>query len=216
MDSMIYVLFIAVIIPLLLTVFIVEKKSRLPMAFFIIGIFSSAFVSEINGLLYGVLDIPMQEFVLRVTPITEEVVKVIPILLYALMVSDDRDTLVTISMISGIGFAVLENAYVLLQSIESFSLLTAIVRGFGTGLMHGMCTLLVGFGISFVRKQRKIFGAGLFALLSLAITYHALFNMLIQSRLLILGALLPMLTYVPFFLKRNLGKKQEGKVVKKS
>lgn len=216
MDSMIYVLFIAVIIPLLLTVFIVERKSRLPMAFFIIGIFSSAFVSEINGLLYGVLDIPMQEFVLRVTPITEEVVKVIPILLYALMVSDDRDTLVTISMISGIGFAVLENAYVLLQSIESFSLLTAIVRGFGTGLMHGMCTLLVGFGISFVRKQRKIFGAGLFALLSLAITYHALFNMLIQSRLLILGALLPMLTYVPFFLKRNLGKKQEGKVVKKS
>lgn len=216
MDSMIYVLFIAVIIPLLLTVFIVEKKSRLPMAFFIIGIFSSAFVSEINGLLYGVLDIPMQEFVLRVTPITEEVVKVIPILLYALMVSDDRDTLVSISMISGIGFAVLENAYVLLQSIESFSLLTAIVRGFGTGLMHGMCTLLVGFGISFVRKQRKIFGAGLFALLSLAITYHALFNMLIQSRLLILGALLPMLTYVPFFLKRNLGKKQEGKVVKKS
>lgn len=216
MDSMIYVLFIAVIIPLLLTVFIVEKKSRLPMAFFIIGIFSSAFVSEINGLLYSVLDIPMQEFVLRVTPITEEVVKVIPILLYALMVSDDRDTLVTISMISGIGFAVLENAYVLLQSIESFSLLTAIVRGFGTGLMHGMCTLLVGFGISFVRKQRKIFGAGLFALLSLAITYHALFNMLIQSRLLILGALLPMLTYVPFFLKRNLGKKQEGKVVKKS
>lgn len=216
MDSMIYVLFIAVIIPLLLTVFIVEKKSRLPMAFFIIGIFSSAFVSEINGLLYGVLDIPMQEFVLRVTPITEEVVKVIPILLYALMVSDDRDTLVSISMISGIGFAVLENAYVLLQSIESFSLLTAIVRGFGTGLMHGMCTLLVGFGISFVRKQRKIFGAGLFALLSLAITYHALFNMLIQSRLLILGALFPMLTYVPFFLKRNLGKKQEGKVVKKS
>lgn len=208
MDNMIYMLFAAIIVPLLLTLFIIEKKARLPLVFFVIGIFSSAFVSELNGLLFRIFDMPTQEFILRVTPLTEEIVKAIPILLYAVMISNKRETLITISMTTGIGFAVLENAFFLLQNPSAFSLLTAIIRGFSTGLMHGMCTLLVGFGISFVRKQKKIFATSVFALLALAVTYHSLFNMLIQSRLLIIGAILPAITYLPFFVNRNFIKKQ--------
>lgn len=208
MDNMIYMLFAAIIVPLLLMLFIIEKKARLPLVFFVIGIFSSAFVSELNGLLFRIFDMPTQEFVLRVTPLTEEIVKAIPILLYAVMISNKRETLITISMTTGIGFAVLENAFFLLQNPSAFSLLTAIIRGFSTGLMHGMCTLLVGFGISFVRKQKKIFATSVFALLALAVTYHSLFNMLIQSRFLILGAILPVITYLPFFVNRNFIKKQ--------
>lgn len=208
MDNMIYMLFAAIIVPLLLMLFIIEKKARLPLVFFVIGIFSSAFVSELNGLLFRIFDMPTQEFVLRVTPLTEEIVKAIPILLYAVMISNKRETLITISMTTGIGFAVLENAFFLLQNPSAFSLLTAIIRGFSTGLMHGMCTLLVGFGISFVRKQKKIFATSVFALLALAVTYHSLFNMLIQSRLLIIGAILPAITYLPFFVNRNFIKKQ--------
>lgn len=208
MDNMIYMLFAAIIVPLLLMLFIIEKKARLPLVFFVIGIFSSAFVSELNGLLFRIFDMPTQEFILRVTPLTEEIVKAIPILLYAVMISNKRETLITISMTTGIGFAVLENAFFLLQNPSAFSLLTAIIRGFSTGLMHGMCTLLVGFGISFVRKQKKIFATSVFALLALAVTYHSLFNMLIQSRLLIVGAILPAITYLPFFVNRNFIKKQ--------
>lgn len=208
MDNMIYMLFAAIIVPLLLMLFIIEKKARLPLVFFVIGIFSSAFVSELNGLLFRIFDMPTQEFILRVTPLTEEIVKAIPILLYAVMISNKRETLITISMTTGIGFAVLENAFFLLQNPSAFSLLTAIIRGFSTGLMHGMCTLLVGFGISFVRKQKKIFATSVFALLALAVTYHSLFNMLIQSRLLIIGAILPAITYLPFFVNRNFIKKQ--------
>ena len=55
-------------------------------------------------------------------------------------------------MAVGIGFAVLENAFYLLNS-DSFNMVDAIVRAFGAGLMHGMCTLLVGVGISFVKKK---------------------------------------------------------------
>jgi uncharacterized PurR-regulated membrane protein YhhQ (DUF165 family) len=68
--------------------------------------------------------------------------------------------------------------------------------------MHGMCTLLVGVGISFAKKRSKIFVVGTFALLSTAITYHGIYNMLVQSDYEIIGFLLPMATYVPFFVFR--------------
>lgn len=203
MDSVIYILFVSVFVPLLLMVMLVEKKSRLPILFFMVGIFISVFVSEVNGLLYRLLSMPMLDFTLKITPVTEEIVKALPVLFYAVTLSDKRETLFTISMATGIGFAVLENAFVLMQNADHFSMLSAVIRGFGTGLMHGMCTLLVGFGISFVHKKKKLFGPGTFALLSLAITYHAIFNMLIQSDLKVIGALFPIATYLPFFIRRN-------------
>ena len=204
MDYMIYALFISIFVPLLLMVLLVEKKARLPIIFFMAGIFISVFVSEINGMLLKEINLPMSEFTLIVTPVTEEIIKAFPILFYAVVISDKRETLFTISMATGIGFAVLENAYVLMQHMDSFSVLSAVIRGFGTGLMHGMCTLLVGIGISFIKRRKKIFASGTFALLSLAITYHAIFNMLIQSEYKMVGALFPVATYVPFLVKRNL------------
>ena len=111
------------------------------------------------------------------------------------------------------GFALLENAYYLVINYETFSIVSALVRGFGTGLMHGMCTLFVGFGISFIRKRRKLFAVGTFALLTTAITYHSIFNMLVQSTHPTFGALLPLVTYLPFLIWRHFKNKDKGKSV---
>jgi hypothetical protein len=83
-----------------------------------------------------------------------------------------------------------------------------VVRAFGAGLMHGMCTLLVGVGISFVKKRSKIFVVGTFALLSTAITYHGIYNMLVQSDYELIGYLLPISTYIPFVIWRLVRKKR--------
>jgi RsiW-degrading membrane proteinase PrsW (M82 family) len=87
-------------------------------------------------------------------------------------------------------------------------MIDAIVRAFGAGLMHGMCTLLVGVGISFVKKKQKLFVVGTFALLSTAITYHGIYNMLVQSDFEVIGYLLPITTYIPFVVWRIKKKKQ--------
>ena len=104
-------------------------------------------------------------------------------------------------MAIGIGFAVLENAYYLVNYVD-FSMIEAVIRAFGAGLMHGMCTLLVGVGISFVKKKRKLFAVGTFGLLSTAIVYHGVYNILIQSKFSTVGALLPIATYIPFVIWR--------------
>lgn len=206
MDDMIYILFVSVFVPILLMANLIEKKARLPIVFVLAGIFISVFAAELNGVLRQMLPLNNYELTIIVTPMTEEVLKALPVLFYALVISDKKERLFTASMATGIGFAVLENAYYLLTS-RHWNVLDAVARAFGTGLMHGMCTLLVGVGIIFVKKKRKIFWVGTFALLSTAITYHGIYNMLVQSQYEIIGYLLPISTYIPSLIWRLRKKK---------
>ena len=201
MDNIIYILFVAISIPILLMTILVEKKSRFPLIFVLVGIFVSVFSSEVNGLLSRLLSMDIYSITVIVTPVTEELLKALPILYYALVISDKREKLFTASMATGIGFAVLENAFYLLN-YPNFSMLSAVIRAFGAGLMHGMCTLLVGVGISFVKKKSKLFAVGTFGLLSTAIVYHGIYNILIQSKYSMVGAFLPIVTYIPFLIWR--------------
>ena len=212
MGNLIYILFISIFFPLFLMMLLVEKKARLPIVFVMVGIFISVFASEVNGVLLGKLNLTRYDATITLAPITEELLKALPILFYAIVISDKQETLFTASMATGIGFAILENAYYLIVNYETFSFVSALIRGFGTGLMHGMCTLVVGFGISFIRKKSKLFAVGTFALLSTAITYHSIFNMLIQSKYTMFGAFLPLVTYLPFFIWRQVKIKEKDKI----
>ena len=211
MDNLIYILFVSIFIPILLMACLVEKKSRQPMIFFLIGMFFSVFASEINAYLRSILPMSSFEITIVVTPISEEILKAFPILLFATIFTPKKEALFTASMAVGIGFAVLENAFYLLTS-NSFNMIDAMIRAFGAGLMHGMCTLLVGVGISFVKKKQKLFVVGTFALLSTAITYHGIYNMLVQSDFEVIGYLLPITTYIPFVVWRIKRKKSQAKL----
>ena len=206
MDYLIYMLFVSVFVPILLMACLIEKKARQPIIFVLIGIFVSVFAAEVNGLLQMLLPMSTFEVTIIVTPITEEILKAVPILVFAIVLDAKKEALFTAAMAVGIGFAVLENAYYLLND-ASFNMIDAIIRAFGAGLMHGMCTLLIGVGISFVKKKNKIFMVGTFALLSTAITYHGIYNMLVQSDYRAVGFLLPISTYIPFVVWRMNKKK---------
>ena len=210
MDNLIYILFVSVFVPILLMAGLLEKKAREPITFVLIGIFLSVFAAEVNGLLRNVLPMSTFEITIIVTPITEEILKAAPILVYATALGARKEKLFTAAMAVGIGFAVLENAFYMLNDV-SFNMIDAVIRAFGAGLMHGMCTLLVGVGISFAKKRSKIFVVGTFALLSTAITYHGIYNMLVQSEFEVIGFLLPMTTYIPFFVWRIKNNKKRQK-----
>ena len=213
MENLIYILFICITIPLALMACLIDKKPRRIVIFFITGICSAVFASEVNGILSSLMHVDIFDFTIRVTPVTEEIIKAIPVLFFAKEISDKKETLITVSLAVGIGFAIMENTYILTQNIENVSLLWSAMRGFGTGIMHGMCTFLVGTGFSFANKNKKLFVVGTFALLSLAITYHSVFNMLVQSELRYVGAALPIITYVPFdlWVYKNRKKRSEAK-----
>ena len=210
MDNLTYIAFISLTVSLALMLPLMEKKQRRLVVFMIVGIFACLFVSELNNILLGAFRGDIFFVTTTITPITEEVVKMLPILFFAIMVTDDRRTLIPISFAVGVGFALLENVVILTQNVENVTILWALVRGFGSGLVHGICTVMVGWGISYIKKRRKFFYCGTFALLSAAIIYHAIYNLLVQSQYQYVGILLPTITYIPIilFLRKN---KMKGK-----
>jgi len=217
MDSLIITFFITIAIPLVLMLFLLEKKSRLTVLFMIIGALMCVFASVINGSIQKAVNESVFQITTTYTPIVEELVKALPVLFFAFVFSDRRKTLVSLGMAVGIGFAILESTYILTSSSSTISIWWAIRRTFGAGLMHGICTASVGIGASFIRKKKKLFFPGTFAILSAAIIYHSIYNTLIQSQYKPIGLLLPIITYIPIIIalaitNRNEKKKQNADV----
>ena len=217
MDNLSYISFIAITVSLALMLPLMEKKLRRLVVFMITGIFSCLFVSELNNILLGVFQNDIFFVTTTVTPITEEIVKMLPILFFAIMVSDERSMLIPISYAVGVGFALLENVVILTQNVENVTILWALVRGFGSGLVHGICTVMVGWGISYIKKRRKFFYCGTFALLSAAVIYHAIYNLLVQSQYQYVGILLPTITYIPvvLFLRKKKSRRTESDLTRR-
>ena len=99
MDGLIYILFVAVSVPIMLMAGLIEKKARQPIIFVLIGIFTSVFAAEVNGLLTGLLPMSTYEITIIVTPIIEEILKAVPILIFATLLSAKKEALFTASMV---------------------------------------------------------------------------------------------------------------------
>lgn len=199
MDYLIYILAICISAPLMLMTALADPKSRRLLSFMILGIYISVLASEINSILAYVFRNSMDHFHITITftPVNEEILKALPLLFTAVAISDNREFLFQQAMSIGIGFAILENTFILLQNVESVSLLWAMIRGFASSLMHALCTISIGIGISMIKKRRKLFVCSTFAWLLTASIYHSMFNMLVQSDYWYVGVMIPIVSYIP-------------------
>ena len=206
MDNITYILYLCQALPMILALALMRGRPRVVLGFVIIGTTICLIASELNGTLYGLFGgEDMLYFCTTISPITEEIMKALPILFYAFFISDEVSALVPLSFATGLGFAILENLIVMMQNLSEIGVFWAFLRGIGAGLMHGVCTAAVGMGIVYVRKQKKLFIVGTIALLIMAMTYHGLYNSIIMSEYKYIGFLLPMTTYIPInfiFMKR--------------
>ena len=199
MDYMIYILAICISAPLILMAILADAKSRRLLGFMILGICLTVLASEINSLISSALADSMDYFhiTITITPVCEEILKALPLLFTAIVFDDNREVLFQRAMSIGIGFAILENTFILIKNAESVSLLWAMIRGFSSGLMHVLCTISIGIGISMIKRRKKLFVCSTFAWLMLATVYHSMYNMLVQSDYWYVGVAIPAISYIP-------------------
>ena len=186
-----------------MTLFVCKGKARTLLTFLFLGTVVCLFCGEFSAIVMKLLPFDLQYYTSNFTPLFEEVFKALPILVYAFMFKPKKRTLLECSILVGVGFAVLENAFILGGAAGTVSVTIALIRGFGAGMMHGVCTLAVGYGMTFVHTKRKLFYTGTTALLSVAIIYHSVYNTLVQSEHQLVGFLLPVITFVPVCLLLN-------------
>lgn len=197
MGNLNLILFVSFALPMIMSFFVCKGRVRTTMIFFFIGMCVCLFCGELSAVVLQALPYDKKFFATNIGPFFEEVFKAFPILVYVFVFKPERRNLYECAVMDGIGFAVLENAFTLGGSAVSVSVVDALMRGLGAGIMHGLCTLAVGYGMSFVYTRRKLFRTGTVAMLAVATVYHATYNTIVQSTHLWMGVLLPVITLVP-------------------
>ena len=230
MESMSYILFVCIAVPVAMMLLPIERKSRKVVLALLMGMFCCLFVSEVNGLLLRLTGSTTLYFTTNVTPLTEELVKILPVAYYATVFIDkdekeikksDRISIITIAFAIGVGFAMLENVIVLIRHISSVNMLFALIRGFSTGVMHSICTMLIANFIPYIYTNKKLYYCGTLCTFNLAVVFHSVFNLLVEADSGVannIGYLLPIIVYLilnvfvlkSFALKRH-NKKQSNK-----
>lgn len=196
MGNLNLILFISFAAPLLMTLFVCKGKARTLLTFLFIGTVVCLFCGEFSAMIMKLLPFERRYYTSNFTPLFEEVFKAFPILIYAFLFKPKKRTLLECSILIGVGFAVLENAFILGGAASSVTITNALIRGFGAGMMHGVCTLTVGYGMTFVHTRRKLFYTGTTALLTVAVIFHSVYNTLVQSSHQLVGFVLPVVTFI--------------------
>lgn len=196
-------IFLSLAAPLAMTFFVCRDRARRFVLFLLIGMVVALFCGHWNGFIREITAYSSRYFSSVIAPFSEELFKLLPLLVYTFAAKPKRETLLECAVAVGVGFAILENASYMFKLTTEFSVALALIRGFGTGIMHGLCTLSEGIGLSFVRIRRKLFYTGTAGLFLTAVTYHSLFNQLVLSAYEFVGYFLPIVTLIPVLFVLN-------------
>jgi protease PrsW len=152
-----------------------------------------------NRTVMDVAGLDQQTVTRFVAPLVEEILKAMPIilLLRAKRVGFLVDAAI-FGFASGAGFALVENLYYL-WAVSETSIGLAMVRGFGTAIMHGGTTAIFATAtkVMFERKESESIALALPGL-AIAFSIHSLFNQFMLPP--VASAVLVMLVLPPIFL----------------
>ena len=200
MENFHLTVFICLAAPLSMMLWIFKGRARAILGFLLAGIFMGLFAGEINGLIRNVTDLSARFLTVNITPIVEELLKAVPIVLVAFLLKPERQFLPECAITVGVGFATMENVCLLFDFASALSPWEILARGFGAGMMHGISTLAVGYSMTFASADRKLSYTGTIAALSAATIYHSIYNIMVQSQYPTVGILLPIATYIPLMI----------------
>ena len=200
MEFLTLYLYFSITVPLSAVLIMSKSKTRSIICFLIIGLTVALVCSEVNGVVFRRLPYSQNAFVTTFSPMIEELFKMLPIFVCAFTRKPTRQDIIEYSIAVGVGFAILENAFVFASNIGQIDVLTAISRAFGAGMVHVMTMMFVGFGLSFVYDKRKLFLSGSIGLIATAIIYHSIYNYLVCCGYYIAGFLMPTVIFIPSML----------------
>lgn len=171
---------LCIAIPLLLSIIFIKGDARLFSASFLIGMAVCLISAYIGGFLDLVTGMGVNDTSVFLSPIVEEIMKLLPLIFIIVLIEpEDKTTLITAVGI-GAGFATFENCcYILTFGVESFSYV--LIRGMAVGIMHVVSLLMLAIGLILARHFEVMSLPAVMGALSLSVTFHGLYNLLVSS-----------------------------------
>ena len=180
---MIYIenIFVCLAIPLALCILFMGGRTRIFMLFMMAGMSVCLLSAYVNSFFMGHYGVSATVAVVEITPVCEEVMKLLPLLFYILIFEPKVRNLPEAAVALAVGFATFENVcYLTENGAADFTLL--LIRGISAGALHILCGALSGYGISYVFRHRWLTLTGTVAILGACIGFHGIYNLLITAQ----------------------------------
>ena len=187
--------FICLSAPILVAICCANEHRRTALLLLLAGMGTCLLSSYISTFVAMTLNANPQQASVEISPVIEETMKLIPILFCLLVFEMRKEEIVGQTLMVAVGFATLENACYLLIN-GAGNMLHLLIRGFSTGAMHVACGTITAMGLLLLWDRIYLRVAGTLGTLCLAITWHAIFNMLVDQTgaAAVVGYALPIVT----------------------
>ena len=173
-------IFVCLAIPLMLCMLFIGGRTRTFMLFMTAGMSVCLLSAYVNSFFMGHYGVSTTVAVIEITPVCEEVMKLLPLLFYILVFEPKVRDLPEAAIALAVGFATFENVcYLMENGAENFMFL--LIRGLSAGALHILCGISIGFGLSYVFRRKWLAFTGTVGLLGACIVFHATYNLLITG-----------------------------------
>lgn len=170
---------ICIIVPLVITIMFIKGNARRLIIFFVSGMAICLLTAYMGGFLEYALDINPEETSIFISPVTEEIMKLLPILFYLILFEPSDNELVHAATGIGAGFATFENCcYILTAGTQS--LRHILIRGLAVGVMHVMSILALTLALIMLRRRDAFTVPVLLGGLGISVSLHSLYNLLVS------------------------------------
>ena len=180
--------------PLLVALLFIHDNARRVIASFLVGMGVCLLAAYINSFVNLASGFGAEDTAVFLAPIVEEIMKFLPVLFYMLVFSEWGKNLFTAAVGIGAGFATFENCcYILSAGADRFTYV--LIRGMAVGVMHIVSIFALTIGLAVAKRLKVLTLPAAVGALSLAMTFHALYNLLVSGKGLfaVAGYALPIL-----------------------
>jgi RsiW-degrading membrane proteinase PrsW (M82 family) len=192
----------------MVAVLCLESYRRRIIIFMLSGMTMCLLSSYINTFLAAVYGLNALTASVEISPTVEEVMKLLPVIFYLLVFEPPKNRMAGNTITVAIGFATFENVCYLLGN-DTSNIQHLLIRGFGTGTMHVVTGMVVMLGMKAVWEKLWLRLAGTLGLLTIAIVYHASFNILVSQTGVpaYIGYMFPIVTVIAVLIVKKYRKK---------
>lgn len=171
---------ICIMFPILVSMFFVRGNARRFTFAFVTGMLVCLVSAYLSGYVNYLGYMDAEETAIFISPIIEEIIKFLPLIFYALLFEPKDDSLYIFATGIGAGFATFENCCYILSN-GAGSLGFVMVRGMAVGVMHIVSVVALVIGLVLIRRFKALSVAGVTGALSMAVMFHALYNLLVSK-----------------------------------
>lgn len=173
-------IYLCLAIPLILSLFFTSGRARSFTVFVVAGMSSCLLSAYVSSFFMGYCGADAQQAVIEITPVCEEIIKLLPLLFYLLIFDPQPKELPGAALAIAVGFATFENVcYLTENGAADFTLL--LIRGISAGALHILCGALSGYGVSHVFRRPWLALTGTVGVLGACIGFHGIYNLLITG-----------------------------------